>query len=242
MPSLNRSWIKPGLYPVHSIQNLKVENTQEFQDKLYDLRSGVTGALKSVIARWQALTEELCGLWSGVGDVPPAWTQRPMTSWTDDDVAELKQCIAQASSIDGEEEMSKLRHLLQKQILADQALYQMQVLNRQASFLKTEPADAVKNQKGIFDLIADTQDGDFPQVSDDYQKEQGFDRLKVLSRSLRDRVNRIVSQRVNRQRLVRIDLEKEVVLATTTVKHESKPVTVKKRKNTSGGADTGLEL
>ncbi|PIO83703.1 hypothetical protein BSQ39_09055 [Loigolactobacillus backii] len=228
MTKLNKNWVKPGIYQIKDAAKLKVENTQEYRDVLYGLRTGVAEGCKNSDVRMNQYHANLLSLWSTQGEQRPDWINLTLSQWSSDNFKDFNTQILDWARDHSKGGMAEVRYRLRILLLRDQALAQNTALNEAKKQLNDNPNEVVGNQAGVRDLLSELPNVNEIVIDKEYQAKQGIERLKTISRSTFDHANLIVSQRINRRRLVRVDLDREALLATQPVNSKS----VKKAKKT----------
>ena len=208
MTILNKYWIKPGLYPVNLAHKLKIENTQEFHDRLVGLRGSTGGSGGVVHSRKLMLHHDLLNLWQSDGQQPPKFTDKVISNWSDEDF--LKFAIQVSRYADNHEQnyQKELSKRLGNLLLRDQTLFQEIAIKRIQNQLECDPISAVNNQANINELMADSKKDDVI-VDQGFEQLHGVERIREISRLSKKKVNQILVRQLNIRRLERVDPMKE---------------------------------
>ncbi|AJO73508.1 hypothetical protein SH83_03765 [Lactiplantibacillus plantarum] len=214
MTNLNKNWIKPGIYQLKKANKLKIENTQEYRDVLFDLHDQIVKGKQKSARRIVKYHVTLKKIWLSQGDEVPNWSKKMLYDWTSDNLKDFVQQI-QEWSHDHEEDIVKVvRQHLQNLLLRDQAISQYVVFNRLKNQFNENSRGIVNNQAGIKELFSEVSNVNEPIVDKKFEAEKNTTRLKLLSKLMFEHANQIVRQNIDRKRLVHVNLKNEILQAT----------------------------
>lgn len=215
MTELNRSWIKPGIYHLDNVTDFKIENTQEYHDNLVVLKQKVldsTGLNNQKGFEYQTM---LYNLWESEGEEAPSWTHLWLHQWSDDNYSQFLNQTLKWSKDHQKNGSVIVQKQLQFLLLRDQAITHQQMLREVTTQLKKSEKSVVTNQSNVETLLSEV-GGHEILIEDIGSKLNGFQRLQEISRSIHTRAQQLMTrQKINRQRLVKVNLEQEALRIAT---------------------------
>ncbi|MCI1699191.1 hypothetical protein [Liquorilactobacillus nagelii] len=214
MTNLNRNWIKPGIYHLEKADKLKIENTQEYRDKLFDLHDQIAkGKQKSAysLVKYHNILKKI---WLSQGDGVPKWCNQALYDWSPSNFKDFIQQIRGWSHDHREDVIMVVRRQLKNLLLRDQAIAQYKVFNRLKKQFNENSRGIINNQAGIKELFFEASTVNEPIVDKRFEVEKNITRLKLLSKLMFEHANQINRQNIDRRRLVHVNLENEILQAT----------------------------
>lgn len=221
MTSLNRGRIKTGIWHVQDATELKVENTQEYQDTLYDLKTGIDEGFQASRLLLSQYHYNLLGLWRSEGEEAPFWMSNTLSEWTEDNFKAFLKQILKWSADHQQDDLKTVRQRVQILLLRDQSFGQNQAMKKIQEQLKSDESSVVDNQASVKQLVSEIPTNELQVSDDNFEKKQGLKRLQMISRSSMLHARQLANQRVTRSRIIKVNTQQEARRVTDLFKKQS---------------------